>query len=262
MERDPVRRCPVGRAHAIGLLATGVVAGSLLLVVISIGVALLAFLLLIGVVISYRHEIFSRRPPQAVAQTPQQELAAAAAAAPVAAARAPAASAAKAARQPELTKPPAKARADQAMPDERPAQAAAREPAATRDSDAGAVLPPGLSRPCPESPLRSVSRGERESGQREPAVPREGAIPGQQAARSEQISESATAAAREDHAPRPARRAVTVTGWQPSTARRAWTGPARIGPARAGPTPNGRLSGTRPSHSGHPGLSANRPGPR
>jgi membrane protein implicated in regulation of membrane protease activity len=53
---------------AIGLLATGVVAGSLLLVVISIGVALLAFLLLIGVVISYRHEIFSRRAPQAVAR--------------------------------------------------------------------------------------------------------------------------------------------------------------------------------------------------
>ena len=45
---------------AIGLLATGVVAGSLLLVVISIGVALLAFLMLIGVVISFRHEIFGR----------------------------------------------------------------------------------------------------------------------------------------------------------------------------------------------------------
>ena len=50
---------------AIGLLVTGVVAGSLLLVVISIGVALLAFLLLIGVVISYRHEIFSRAAPAA-----------------------------------------------------------------------------------------------------------------------------------------------------------------------------------------------------
>ncbi len=45
---------------AIGLLATGAVAGSLLLVVISIGVALLAFLMLIGVVISFRHEIFGR----------------------------------------------------------------------------------------------------------------------------------------------------------------------------------------------------------
>ena len=47
---------------AIGLLVTGVVAGSLLLVVISIGVALLAFLMLIGVVISFRHEIFGRTP--------------------------------------------------------------------------------------------------------------------------------------------------------------------------------------------------------
>ena len=47
---------------AIGLLVTGVVAGSLLLVVISIGVALLAFLVLIGVVISFRHEIFGRTP--------------------------------------------------------------------------------------------------------------------------------------------------------------------------------------------------------
>lgn len=43
---------------AIGLLATGVVAGSLLLVAISIGVALVAFLLLVGVVISFRREIF------------------------------------------------------------------------------------------------------------------------------------------------------------------------------------------------------------
>ena len=47
---------------AIGLLVTGVVAGSLLLVVISIGVALLALLVLIGVVISFRHEIFGRTP--------------------------------------------------------------------------------------------------------------------------------------------------------------------------------------------------------
>ena len=50
---------------AIGLLVTGVVAGSLLLVAISIGVAVLAFLLLIGVVISFRQEIFGRPAPEA-----------------------------------------------------------------------------------------------------------------------------------------------------------------------------------------------------
>ncbi|MGN6681179.1 MAG: hypothetical protein ACTHKL_25725 [Streptosporangiaceae bacterium] len=61
---------------AIGLLVTGVVAGSLLLVVISIGVALLAFLLLIGVVISFRHEIFGRTPLDAAgAQVSPQVLA-------------------------------------------------------------------------------------------------------------------------------------------------------------------------------------------
>jgi hypothetical protein len=49
---------------AIGLLVAGVVAGSLKLVAISIGVAVLAFLLLIGVVISFRHEIFGRAVPQ------------------------------------------------------------------------------------------------------------------------------------------------------------------------------------------------------
>ncbi len=43
---------------AIGLLATGVVAGSLLLVTISIGVAVLATLMLAGGVIVWRHEIF------------------------------------------------------------------------------------------------------------------------------------------------------------------------------------------------------------
>jgi hypothetical protein len=48
---------------AIGLLVTGVVAGNLLLVAISIGVAVLAFLMLIGVVISYRQEIFGRPVP-------------------------------------------------------------------------------------------------------------------------------------------------------------------------------------------------------
>jgi len=52
---------------AIGLLVTGVVAGSLLLVAISIGVAVLAFLLLIGVVIIFRHEIFGRPVPEAAA---------------------------------------------------------------------------------------------------------------------------------------------------------------------------------------------------
>jgi len=50
---------------AIGLLVTGVVAGSLKLVAISIGVAALAFLLLIGVVISFRQEIFGRPAPEA-----------------------------------------------------------------------------------------------------------------------------------------------------------------------------------------------------
>jgi DNA polymerase-3 subunit gamma/tau len=50
---------------AIGLLVTGVVAGSLRLVAISIGVAVLAFLLLIGVVISFRQEIFGRPAPKA-----------------------------------------------------------------------------------------------------------------------------------------------------------------------------------------------------
>jgi len=55
---------------AIGLLVTGVVAGSLLLVVISIGVALLAFLVLIGVVISFRHEIFGRTPPDVPSARP------------------------------------------------------------------------------------------------------------------------------------------------------------------------------------------------
>ena len=50
---------------AIGLLVTGVVAGSLMLVAISIGVAALAFLLLIGVVISFRQEIFGRPAPEA-----------------------------------------------------------------------------------------------------------------------------------------------------------------------------------------------------
>ena len=43
---------------AIGLLAAGVVAGSLLLVAISIGVAVLAALMLAGFVIVWRHEIF------------------------------------------------------------------------------------------------------------------------------------------------------------------------------------------------------------
>jgi hypothetical protein len=55
---------------AIGLLVTGVVAGSLLLVVISIGVALLAFLGLIVVVISFRHEIFGRKPLDVAAAQP------------------------------------------------------------------------------------------------------------------------------------------------------------------------------------------------
>jgi hypothetical protein len=55
---------------AIGLLVTGVVAGSLLLVVISIGVALLAFLVLIGVVISFRHEIFGRAPVDVTSAQP------------------------------------------------------------------------------------------------------------------------------------------------------------------------------------------------
>jgi len=68
---------------AIGLLVTGVVAGSLLLVVISIGVALLAFLLLIGVVISFRHEIFGRTPVEvAGAQVSPRALAGSGAKAP------------------------------------------------------------------------------------------------------------------------------------------------------------------------------------
>ena len=50
---------------AIGLLAAGVVSGSLLLVVVSIGVAALAFLLLVVVVVMSRHELFGLPAGQA-----------------------------------------------------------------------------------------------------------------------------------------------------------------------------------------------------
>ena len=43
---------------AIGLLATGVVAGSLMLVYVAIGVASLAALMLVTFVVIWRHEIF------------------------------------------------------------------------------------------------------------------------------------------------------------------------------------------------------------